>query len=127
MQVISKTYCSKCKATDLGLTPYCFRIDKKGFKIRYMNCLPCWRERQKQKYNKDKVRHRQYIYDSIARHKEKNRARGKLNYAVKKGIVIKPKNCEKCKQIPNKLEGHHIDYEKPLEVVWLCTACHNKI
>src|SRR3990167_6956341 len=38
----------------------------------------------------------------------------------------KPNKCEKCEQIKI-VEGHHFDYEKPLEVVWVCRKCHSLI
>lgn len=126
MEVIYKNYCSKCKATDVKLTPQNKRINKNGNIVRYMNCLPCWRERQKEKYSNNKVKYRQYCYDSIARHKEKQQARNKLHYAPKTGRVYKPTVCQECRIKPDKLEGHHNDYTKPLEVEWLCTSCHNK-
>ena len=58
-------------------------------------------------------------------HPEKMKATSKLNYAIKKGIITRPEVCENCKQKPDKtLHGHHEDYNKPLEVIWLCHACH---
>lgn len=57
------------------------------------------------------------------KHKHKWVARAKLRYAVKKGIIIKPKWCEVC-ELVKPLQGHHEDYSKPLEVIWLCTGCH---
>lgn len=56
-------------------------------------------------------------------HREKIYARLKLRYHIKKGYIIKPKKCEKC-NLEKKLHGHHEDYNKPLEVMWLCTRCH---
>jgi ubiquitin C-terminal hydrolase len=46
--------------------------------------------------------------------------------AVDSGIIIKPKNCEKCNKEYKILHGHHEDYSKRLEVIWLCPACHKK-
>jgi hypothetical protein len=46
--------------------------------------------------------------------------------ALKSGLLIKPEICSKC-GLPdrsNKIAGHHNDYEKPLEVEWLCNHCH---
>lgn len=56
----------------------------------------------------------------------KHRARGALNHYVNKGKIIKPKKCSKCCSVSN-IHGHHYDYEKPLDVEWLCGKCHGKI
>ncbi len=50
-------------------------------------------------------------------------ARTKLRYAVKTGKMIKPVECESCKQ-QKPLQAHHSDYSKPLDVKWLCKSCH---
>ena len=55
--------------------------------------------------------------------KEKAIARALLNQAVKAGKIKKPLHCEKCGLV-KKLDGHHEDYAKPLEVIWFCRACH---
>lgn len=44
--------------------------------------------------------------------------------AVKSGKLKKPKSCQKC-GATGIIHGHHTDYDKPLEVVWLCNTCHN--
>lgn len=45
----------------------------------------------------------------------------KLHYAVKKGLVIR-KPCEICGC--EKSQAHHCDYNKPLDVMWLCSKHH---
>ncbi len=61
-----------------------------------------------------------------ARNPEKKRAHGKVRVAVVSGALIKPKKCERCSSEGVRLEGHHNDYSKPLEVEWLCLECHGK-
>ena len=41
--------------------------------------------------------------------------------AVKVGLLV-PQPCEKCADTES--EAHHDDYDKPLEVRWLCRSCH---
>ena len=46
--------------------------------------------------------------------------------AVKNDILIKPNKCTLCFK-EEKIEAHHPNYDKPLEVVWLCRSCHGKV
>jgi len=48
--------------------------------------------------------------------------------ALRKGTLIKPSNCSDCGRDEYEvfIEGHHPDYDKPLDVVWLCKECHLK-
>lgn len=57
---------------------------------------------------------------------EKVLARTILNGAVKSGKLEKPEKCPKCGS-EGRIEGHHPDYEKPLEVGWVCPLCHAEI
>ena len=54
------------------------------------------------------------------------RARQKIARLLKLGIIEKPSQCEKC-GIKNNVRPHHPDYDKPLEVIWLCQSCHVKL
>jgi hypothetical protein len=43
--------------------------------------------------------------------------------AVRRGHVQKPEHCSNCGTACSP-DAHHADYEKPLEVEWLCRPCH---
>lgn len=43
--------------------------------------------------------------------------------AVQGGYLTRPERCSECGKI-GKIQGHHPDYDKPLEVEWLCPSCH---
>ena len=59
-------------------------------------------------------------------HPEKVMARRLVREALRSGKLVKPTHCENCdKELP--LHAHHTDYDKPLEVVWLCQSCHVKL
>jgi len=55
-----------------------------------------------------------------------NKARNILSNAVRDGKIKKPDRCSHC-HANTWLHGHHPDYTKPLEVVWLCVPCHRQL
>lgn len=58
---------------------------------------------------------------------EKKKVHRQLRKAVLKGEVIKVNTCQACGVIDARIEGHHPDYSKPLEVIWLCRSCHQRL
>ena len=49
--------------------------------------------------------------------------------AIRAGIITRPDRCSGC-GCPNsehRIEAHHYDYSRPLDVIWLCTPCHRKM
>lgn len=66
-------------------------------------------------------------YDKMRRSRDavKIYARKRLHYMVRKGVIVKPATCEICHE-KTAVQGHHEDYERPLDVKWLCTSCHGK-
>lgn len=52
---------------------------------------------------------------------ERIKARHKVSNAIRDGKLFKTA-CAVCGNI--KVEGHHEDYSKPLEVIWLCRKHH---
>jgi len=73
-------------------------------------------------------------------------AHSKVDYAIRSGKLFRPETCEICGKKPIKtfknrwlnktvevpyhnpgIVAHHPDYNKPLDVVWVCRKCHSKI
>jgi hypothetical protein len=61
-------------------------------------------------------------------HPQRNRAHSMLSWAVKNGKIQK-QPCRDCGAVT--VDGHHDDYSKPLDVIWLCKlhhqALHNQV
>ena len=54
--------------------------------------------------------------------------------ALQSGRLVRAEKCEHCGIKPTPIEngdtrihGHHPDYSKPLDIVWLCTNCHKQL
>lgn len=56
--------------------------------------------------------------------REKRRAQKAAQKARYRGTLKMAGACEDC-GAEGPLHGHHEDYERRLDVVWLCVACHN--
>ena len=68
---------------------------------------------------------------SLMEHLDKGRAQQAVNRSVRSGRLVRPEVCSSCGETPPRnnagrtaIHGHHEDYSKPLEVVWLCRRCH---
>lgn len=59
----------------------------------------------------------------------KTSARRVVEAALKVGKLKKPSQCQGCGRSANetRIGAHHYDYSKPLDVVWLCAACHRPL
>lgn len=68
-------------------------------------------------------KNKQYKTNDLTRHEAQYKARGIIFRAVRAGTMKAPENCTGC-SLPKKLQAHHPDYNKPLDVIWLCSRCH---
>ena len=59
----------------------------------------------------------------LQRHPEKKKASQAVNNAIRDGRLVR-QLCEVCGE---KAQGHHEDYDKPLEVRWLCSTHHAEL
>lgn len=73
------------------------------------------------KANREKLN--EYQREWYQKNKEKRRAHVILNRSVKSGTIMRPDKCSECGK-SCKPDGHHVDYNQPLDVIWICRACH---
>lgn len=57
---------------------------------------------------------------------EKHRAREAVRLAERRGDLVRPTVCSQCQRSDAKIEAHHPDYSKPLNIQWLCVPCHRR-
>lgn len=140
--------CSKCK-TEKPLTEFSKNKNNKDGHSYW--CRDCRRQmtRDKEQLNPEETNARKRLWDkenadkvkeikakSYLNRKEKNLTYQRSTYgtikrsarqyffnALRRGEVIKPDRCSSCGS-SIKIEAHHTNYNKPLEVVWLCRVCH---
>ena len=77
--------------------------------------------------NRDKMYNRLYTREWQRKHRSEVKAEHDVALLARLGKKIKPTECEICKWSKTRLSGHHQDYSKPLEVIWVCGSCHKKI
>lgn len=99
-----------------------FTTWRKDVEFCSSTCRKEHRKRDSKRYyyeNKEQILRKNKEYEKTNRHKK--------NAQQKAGKILIPKNklCENCnKQIAK--ERHHKDYDKPLEVKFLCVGCHKR-
>jgi hypothetical protein len=132
-----KKQCFKCNAVK-PLTEF---YKHAGMADGYLNkCKECTKNDSSKHRSKNLEKIRAYdrergkIPERIKANTEVNRAwraedkrraiaHGKVSSAIKSGVLVRSK-CERCGD--EKSVAHHEDYDKPLEVMWLCQPCHKQ-
>jgi hypothetical protein len=77
---------------------------------------------------KGKKAQRQGSRSAWAKKDGKYAARQSVSRAVSAGRITKPDTCSKnTNECYGRIEAHHNDYSKPLEIVWLCLYHHHKL
>lgn len=83
------------------------------------------RIRQKKWRSENKSKYVDSVTNWKKRNPQKSAAHTLVLWAIKTGILKKPIMCEECNK-ECKVEAHHVDYFKPLDIHWLCKKCHSK-
>ena len=87
--------------------------------IRAIQKVQAYRKTAAGKRTMRKARKRAYY-----RYPEKEKARVAVRKAIANGILT-PQPCAVCGEVKG-VESHHDDYNKPLEVKWLCSLHHKE-
>jgi len=103
-----------------GKSSQCKKCIAEYSRLHYKKNKQTIKDKVKKYYSKNYEK----IVEKLQRYPEKNKARTELRSKVKQGLVIK-QPCEVCGE--KKVQGHHSNYSKPLEVNWLCVKHHGEI
>ena len=110
--------CKECVKAYALLRRHTFGREKV---LDYDNNRPNKRERGRKQAEKMTYRRRKGLlpegYD---------KCHSALAWAVKNGRIKKPSVCSCCGK-EGRIEGHHKDYSKPLDVTWLLSVCHRRL
>lgn len=123
--------CIQCKEEKSTDSFYRDKYRKDGFTYR---CIPCY-EAKREREDPSNVRKRATRYglktgwkqqaEMRKKYPEKYRARTALINAVRLGKIYRPPECSRCLK-SGRVQGHHFDYSRPLDVIWLCQKCHTR-
>ena len=94
------------------------------------------RPNQKERYLKQKEQRENDVFKKEtylkskkewdARNRHKKNAHTVVRRAIKSGKITKPDRCQICGKV-GEVQAHHEDYNKPLEVIFVCSNCHGMI
>ncbi len=130
-------HCGSCNETK----PFSEFTKNPARKDGYHNqCKPCRSAEQKRRRAKYRVEYAEMEYqrNQTPHRKEQLKEAGKrrnpkqvmavrlVNNAVRSGLLIKPDKCSMCHD-KCRVQGHHHDYDKPLDVIWVCIQCHGEL
>lgn len=114
---------------------------KDGLQERCRDCFSAYNKRRyasnREKFKADVKRYRAENPDAVLKTRlgtcEKNptpkNAYRAVDAAIACGRLTKPNRCSGCGcgDDEHRIEAHHFDYAKPLDVIWLCTPCHRRM
>lgn len=127
--------CSRCKE-EKEVSYFC--KDKSSKDGTHHRCKPCDVDSKRGKirvrpannnelarvyYRKRRTQALLYYKEWYKKNKKRKLAHGIVSRTVKLKLLEKTK-CESCGNI--KTFAHHCDYNKPLDVMWLCRSCHSR-
>jgi hypothetical protein len=129
--------CNKC-GLELPQDSFYVRLETGK---RRRTCRVCWLSASTarrnanieavRQYDRDRARAKNKTGASAAareawnlKNRSKRRAAWLLDKAIKSGKVERITWCQSCGASSVRLETHHSDYLRPLDVIWLCKPCH---
>ena len=122
-------HCKGC-SFDLPATHFRASNTRDGLRSKCKTCERGYdkaRSESRKDYRKEHRnwgRHTEVVRDWRERNREKMRAHGAVRRALASGKLVR-QPCERCGST-HKVEAHHDDYSKPLDIRWLCEEHHKQ-
>jgi len=104
--------CKECRNVSIKKQPY------------YKNVAFYNEQYRKRPYVKESIKKQSKVRRERPGYKERAAIHNMVSYSVILGKIIK-RPCEVCGTL--KVDGHHPNYKKPLEVIWLCRKHHIQV
>ena len=122
-----------CRKCGVWLPKESYYVDKRIKNGKFAGirgiCKQCFLEYHQEIYcQRPEVKAKERTRSIIRGRTLKAKCRGITNEAIQSGKLVKPSFCPDC-GISNKekrIEAHHEDYFRPLEIKWKCSVCHTK-
>ena len=121
--MIHRLRCCHCRTENNLVKTY----KNRNGTIQYYICRVCNALKNKRYFStsKGKITRRLNNLKTWQKHPEKLKARVAVNNAIRAKKLVKSPVCKAC-GVGGRIEGHHMDYTKPLDVIWLCNLCHKR-
>ena len=96
--------------------------------------IPGYKEKQAEYYRqwyRDGGRNRAGDYaqkqtEYRKQHRLEGNVRQRFQNYINSGIIVRSEYCSLCGRYA-RIIPHHLDYDKPFEVIWCCYSCHKRI
>jgi hypothetical protein len=117
-----------CFICERNLPLECFHLDRRFPGRRKSKCINCERERDRQL----RAQHKRdgHPVQTPRHHSPVDPAKYVARYmtkaAIRSGRLVRPGACDVC-GLACRPDSHHDDYNRPLEIRWLCESCHKKV
>lgn len=118
--------CSTCKEYK-SVESFCFRKSSSDG-LEYQ-CSTCKSKRMKKRYDSLTKDQKQAAWKKKMSNPEfvkRKRCRNKTNNLIKFGKISIKNSCDICGSTEN-IEVHHLSYDDPYAITWLCRECHGKM
>jgi hypothetical protein len=100
----------------------CSRVCSK--RLDYLRHRTAYIKRSAERARANKEAVGAYFRDYRKAHALEVKARSVVGAAIRGGKLLRPSTCNRCGRSCKLEAHHHVGYDKPLEVQWLCKTCH---
>ena len=101
----------------------CKDCAKRDVQMNRLDKIERYRKYDRKRGNRQSI---EYLRTYRKNNASKYAAHSAVNNAVRSGKLHRSESCESCGSTDRWIHGHHDDYDKPLNVMWLCPVCHKQ-